>query len=155
MLNAFYITKQDINKNVQLTLTRETHIQLADEPTKTIEKKLIFTEISAIESLTPGKIINAIGVAESIGEVEEITTKANGKTTKRNALLVDKSGATKFTMWGAVADNFTEDEHTDHVIMLKGAIVTTYNNDIFLNIGWSTSVNIDPDIKETADVANW
>jgi len=121
-----------------------------------------FRQISEIENLEAGTIVDLIGIVTSVGPSGTIIRKLdNSEVQKRNLQLKDMSGRSiELTLWGKFCDAEGQqlqlqcDSGLNPVLALKGARVTEFSGKS-VNTTGSTHVKVDPDFPEAESLRRW
>ncbi|EDW96486.2 replication protein A 70 kDa DNA-binding subunit [Drosophila yakuba] len=112
-------------------------------------EKYNFLPLSKVSSILDMEPVDAIGICS---EVRELDNRAGYFI--REILLVDHDyQCVMLNLWEKQAVNF--EGKPDDVIVVKGARAQTHNNEIKLNAGWYTNVQINPDNPEATSMLEW
>ena len=139
--------------NYELNLNQSTKIQEVGEmASRDVPATLYnFSSISDISSKPEKEKVDVLGVILEVRDVQDLMTKAGRQTKKREIKITDSSNCTiNVTLWGDKAENFPPAERMHHIIAIKGADVSEWQGKS-LNIGFSASFEIDPQLCKEAD----
>lgn len=125
-------------------------VQLTDYP-----KDSIVGILFNCHSLGRSNELDIIGVVQDAGEIQQLTSKqTNRQLTKRDLTLVDQSLTTvKLTLWGQSAETFDATGHP--VAAFKGVRVSDYGGGRSLSALNSTSISLNPDVREAHLLRGW
>ena len=135
----------------EISLDKNSTVTLANEPVDIQAANYHFTKINQIQDVNAGQTVDVIGYMMSIGEVEELHTKAGKMTKKRVIVLADDSNASiEVTVWGNKAEANVEGK----ICAISGAKVSDFNGKSLSTIG-SSIMEFDPDIREAGEISYW
>ncbi|CAF1049208.1 unnamed protein product, partial [Adineta ricciae] len=163
--NIYYITQAQIkfankqfntlNNDFEMTFNNETIIELCTENLPNIPKqRLHFIPIDQIPNIQANSYIDVIGMIMNVNDVVHGKSKQNKQYTKRDILIVDRTGQITVTLWYQMAENF-QPSSIRTVIMLKGISVNDFNGVRTLSASGSTQVEIDPDLPAAHELRRW
>ena len=137
----------NLSNDYELSFERDTVVEKAEDPDSVPKVQYNFTNISDLEKVQKDATVDTIGILESVGEVQEITSKNTGKPyQKRELNLVDDTHfSVRLTIWGNTAQSF--DATPESVVAFKGLKVGDFGGRS-LSLLSSGSVAVDPDIDE-------
>lgn len=162
---VFYISKarvniakkqfSNLNNEYEIAFENSTEIEECLDATDVPEVKYTFVPIDQLDGVEPNQTCDVIGVVDSIGESNEIISKASQKPiTKRELNMADQSGmSVKLTLWGKTAETF--DASLDKpIIAFKGVKVSDFGGRS-LSMFSSSTMMINPDIPEAHGLRGW
>ena len=134
--------------NYELSLHQGSNVQLChDSKTGDVPGiKYNLKPISEIKEMNEKDSTDAMGVVVSVGDVQDLTTRAGRDTKKREIRIVDNSGQPAAeimaTLWGDQAVKF--DEQSLHkVVLFRKASVGEWQGKS-LNVGFGSSTFVEP-----------
>ncbi|XP_066362133.1 replication protein A 70 kDa DNA-binding subunit C-like [Miscanthus floridulus] len=152
-----------LNHEYEITLDFKSSIEVCvDDDSNIPRQQYNFRQISEIENLEAGAIVDLIGIVTSVGPSATIIRKVGGsEAQKRTLQLKDMSGqSVEITLWGKFCDAEGQqlqlqcDSGLNPVLALKGARVTEFSGRSVNTIG-STQLKIDPDFPEAESLRRW
>ncbi|CAD6334907.1 unnamed protein product [Miscanthus lutarioriparius] len=152
-----------LNHEYEITLDFKSSIEVCvDDDSNIPRQQYNFRQISEIENLEAGAIVDLIGILTSVGPSATIIRKVGGlEAQKRTLQLKDMSGrSVEITLWGKFCDAEGQqlqlqcDSGLNPVLALKGARVTEFSGRSVNTIG-STQLKIDPDFPEAESLRRW
>ncbi|XP_065846817.1 replication protein A 70 kDa DNA-binding subunit-like isoform X2 [Oscarella lobularis] len=143
-----------IKNDYELYFSPETTVEpCSDFAGNVPEVRYDFVEIKKIEDVPKDSMIDVLGILTSIGESVQITARSSGRqVTKRDMVLMDKTGAVTTTIWGEDAASF--DGESDSVVAIKGARVSDFGGRC-LSISSAGSMTVDPSVSEATSLKQW
>ncbi|CAF1627353.1 unnamed protein product [Rotaria magnacalcarata] len=164
--NIYYITQAQIkyankqfntlNNDFEMTFNNETIIEpcLNNIQPNIPMQRLHFISIDQIQNIETNSFIDVIGIIISIKDMIHGKSKQNKDYTKRDILILDRTGQITVTLWYRIAENF-QTSTVRSVIMLKGASVNDFNGGRTLSVLACTQVHIDPDLPIAHELRKW
>lgn len=121
--------------------------------------KLITLEpkpIATFADMAPDSLVDVLGVAQSISEIQEFTSKAGKPFVKCEAVIVDRSNASvKVTFWSTKAHELKAAVTEAFPILgLRKCKLSDYGGRT-LSAGGQTQVMINPDLPEAGQLRTW
>eukprot|EP00899_Mesostigma_viride_P013984 jgi/Mesvir1/22587/Mv05008-RA.1 len=103
---------------------------------------------------TYAKLVDVLGVVTSVGNLDEITRKSDGKSLpKRDVTIADSSAKTvTVTLWNKLAEEFEGDVNS--VIAIRGVRPSDFNG-ISLSTVTKSQVILSPDCQEAVALREW
>ncbi|KAI0690590.1 replication factor-a protein [Cytidiella melzeri] len=159
---VYYVSKAKVNlakkkfSNVQneyeLTLERGTEIEeCRDGTVPTVRYN--FVPLGDLQNIPKDTMCDVIAIVKEVGEISELTSKFNKTVTKRELVIVDRSGySVRLTLWGKQAEQFTEVDQP--VVAWKGLRVTEFQGRS-LSMASSSSMEINPDLPDSHVLRGW
>ncbi|KAG5891263.1 hypothetical protein JTB14_019670 [Gonioctena quinquepunctata] len=139
-----------LKNDYEMTMTPDTIIQeCTDEGDSTIPTtQYDFVTIDKIANAEVNSLIDVMGVAKSVGELQTFQARSTGRELKKKeVVLVDQSKtAVTLTLWGSDAENF--DGVNNPVVVLKAARISEFGGGKNLSTISSTILKVNPEIKE-------
>ncbi|CAF4395973.1 unnamed protein product [Rotaria sp. Silwood2] len=184
ILIIYYITQAQIkyankqfntlNNEFEMTFNNDTIIEPCLDNIPSIPmQRLHFISINQIQDIETNSFIDVIGIVMSINDIIHGKSKQNKDYTKRDILILDRTGQIPVTLWYRIvrknsnktkgklsienifqAENF-QPSATRAVIMLKGVCVKDFNGDRTLSVLASTQLQIDPDLPIAHELRKW
>ncbi|CAF0812562.1 unnamed protein product [Rotaria sp. Silwood1] len=165
ILIIYYITQAQIkyankqfntlNNEFEMTFNNETIIESCLDNIPSIPMQhLHIIPINQIQVMETNSFIDVIGIVMSINDIIHGKSKQNKDYTKREILILDRTGQIPVTLWYRTAENFQQSAIRT-VIMLKGACVKDFNGDRTLSVLASTQLQIDPDLPLAHELRKW
>jgi len=114
-----------------------------------------FVPISSIIDLDQHSTVDVCGWVRETGDLIEFRSKNDNDLKKRDVVLQDDStgaNSVTLTLWGELAENFN---YHNRVITIKGAKVKEFNSIKNLNIGFSGSYEVEPDVPGVQELVEW
>ncbi|CAF0936453.1 unnamed protein product [Rotaria sordida] len=163
--NIYYITQAQIkyankqfntfNNDFEMTFNNETIIERCLDTISSIPmQRLHFIPINQIQNIETNSFIDVIGIVMSINDIIHGKSKQNKDYTKRDILILDRTGQITVTLWYRIAENF-QSSAIRAVIMLKGVCVKDFNGERTLSVLASTQLQIDPDLSIAHELRKW
>jgi replication factor A1 len=140
----------------EMSINRNTIITEVEDVINTPKRRYTFiNSIDQIQDQPINTTVDVIGVIISVSELQQITTKKDGKELpKRSVRIADQSNRNiEITLWGDHACNFSAE--VGIVLALKGAKVGEYKGEKNLSCNNSTLTDLNPDIPEMQNLAEW
>jgi len=139
----------------EMSINRNTVIQEVEEVINTPKRRYEFIDsIDRIQDQQPQNLVEVIGVIIGVGDVQQFNSKNDKEIVKRSVKIADQSNRNiDITFWGDQAHNFQGT--VGSVLALKAAKVGEYRNEKTLTINNSTLMELDPDIPEAQNLAQW
>ncbi|GBM05833.1 Replication protein A DNA-binding subunit [Araneus ventricosus] len=144
-----------VKNDYEITFNNDTTIALCEESSSSIPMlQYDFVPINQIEQVEKDSNIDVIGVCKSCSDLQTFVARTSNKEmTKRDIKLVDRSNTeVNLTLWGKEAESF--DGSLNPVVAVKGARVSDFNGKS-LSVTMSSSMQINPDIKEAHVLKGW
>ncbi|GFY04709.1 replication protein A 70 kDa DNA-binding subunit [Trichonephila clavipes] len=144
-----------VKNDYEITFNNDTTIMPCEEISSSIPMlQYDFVPIAQIEQVEKDSNIDVIGVCKSCADVQTFVARTTNKEmTKRDIKLVDRSNKeVNLTLWGKEAESF--DGTLFPVVAVKGARVSEFNGRS-LSVTMSSSMQINPDIKEAHILKGW
>ncbi|KAF8786558.1 replication protein A 70 kDa DNA-binding subunit-like [Argiope bruennichi] len=144
-----------VKNDYEITFNNDTTIAPCEESSSSIPMlQYDFVPIAQIEQVEKDSNIDVIGVCKSCSDLQTFVARTTNKEmTKRDIKLVDRSNReVNLTLWGKEAENF--DGSLNPVVAVKGARVSDFNGKS-LSVTMSSSMQINPDIKEAHVLKGW
>lgn len=145
----------NVKNDYELHLENGTEVNHVSDTTGMPSERYEFRPICSLMDVAKDEMIDVIGVAHDVGELSSITVKSTGKQlSKRDLTLMDKTGhAVRVTLWGKDAEDFVDFKNRA-VVAIKYARVSEYNGRTLSTVA-SSSINVNPDIKEAHELRGW
>ncbi|KAG8180228.1 hypothetical protein JTE90_016216, partial [Oedothorax gibbosus] len=144
-----------VKNDYEITFNNDTQISPCDDSAASIPMmQFDFVPIANIEEAEKDSNIDVIGVCKSTSDLTTFVARTSNKEmTKRDVKLVDRSNKeVNLTLWGKDAETF--DGSSNPVVAVKGARVSDFNGKS-LSVSMSSSMQINPDIKEAHILKGW
>ncbi|XP_015920041.1 replication protein A 70 kDa DNA-binding subunit [Parasteatoda tepidariorum] len=142
-----------LKNEYELTFNNDTTVMPCEESTSIPSLRFDFVPIAEIEQVEKDTNIDVIGVCKSCTDATTLISKQGKELVKREVKLVDRSNKeVSLTLWGSDAEKF--DGTSNPVIAVKGARVSEFNGRT-LSVSMSSSMQINPDIKEAHILKGW
>ncbi|CAL1288199.1 unnamed protein product [Larinioides sclopetarius] len=144
-----------VKNDYEITFNNDTAIAPCEESSSSIPMlQYDFVPINQIEQVEKESNIDVIGVCRSCADLQTFVARSTNKEmTKRDIKLVDRSNTeVNLTLWGKEAESF--DGSLNPVVAVKGARVSDFNGKS-LSVTMSSSMQINPDIKEAHVLKGW
>ena len=137
-------------------ITFDTHsaIAPADDDGGIKQMSFRFCPISDLETVAENSLVDILAVVKSAEEPSEIVSvKMGGKViTKRDITLVDQSGTeVRCTLWNGMATDPKYEWHTNPIIALKEAKVSSFSGRTLS----ANAISLNPDIPEARELHKW
>ncbi|KFA75618.1 hypothetical protein S40288_05933 [Stachybotrys chartarum IBT 40288] len=144
----------NLPNDYELTFEKDTKIEKAEDQTNVPQVRFNFCSIREIQDVEKDSTIDVIGVLKEVGEVNEITSKKDGRPfQKRDLTIVDETEhCVRVTVWGKTANSF--DAAPESVIAFKGTKVSDFNGKS-LSLLSSGTMTVDPDIEAAHKLKGW
>lgn len=145
----------NLKNDYEITLTSNSFIKICNDVQMDAPvKRYKFINLETIANLETNTTIDVIAVIRSVGEIEQLINKKNGKELlKRELFIVDKSMTeARLTLWGEQAQNFQGEEK--QVIAVKGVSVGEFRGKT-LSAQFNSLIDIEPDLAETHLLHTW
>ncbi|KAF8667141.1 hypothetical protein HU200_053328 [Digitaria exilis] len=151
-----------LNNEYEITADFKTSIEVFSSDDSSIPRQQYdFRQISEIESIEVGAIVDLVGIVTSVCPSVSITRKDGSEAQKRTLQLKDMSGrSVEITFWGKFCDAEGQqlqslcDSGLNPVLALKSVRVTEFNGRSVNSIG-STQLKINPDLTEAEKLQHW
>ncbi|XP_056629805.1 replication protein A 70 kDa DNA-binding subunit [Diorhabda sublineata] len=163
---VYYITKcqlkpankqfSTLKNEYEMTLTADSSIQECFDSNDAIPTtQYEFVSIDKISEKETNTLVDVIGVVKNVGELQTFQARSTGKELKKKeVVLVDQSQtAINFTLWGTDAENF--DGTNNPVVVIKGARVSEFGGGKNLSMLSSSTLKINPEMKECYRMRGW
>lgn len=144
-----------VKNDYEITFNNDTTIIPCEEVSSSIPMlQYDFVPIAQIEQVEKDSNIDVIGVCKSCADLQTFVARTTNKEmTKRDIKLVDRSNKeVNLTLWGKEAESF--DGTLFPVVAVKGARVSEFNGRS-LSVTMSSSMQVNPDIKEAHVLKGW
>lgn len=144
----------NLPNDYELAFERDTVIEKAEDQTNVPQVRFNFCTIQELQGVEKDNTVDIIGVLKEVGEINEITSKKDGKPfSKRDLTIVDDTGySVRVTIWGKTAGNFEAQEES--VIAFKGTKVSDFNGKS-LSLLSSGTMSVNPDIPDSHRLKGW
>jgi len=141
----------------ELTIQRETTIEVVPDDGDLPKVKFDFKTIADIENIEVGEILDVVGVVKSLGEVNTIVTKKDSRElTKRDLQIVDETKKIiSMTLWGQQAKDFPSDTGRTQVVAARGVRVGDFNGKNLSSVGGTKLYIDDPDVEDINRLRGW
>ncbi|CAN6340288.1 unnamed protein product [Urochloa humidicola] len=151
-----------LNHEYEITVDFKTTIEVCPSDDISIPRQQYnFRQISEIESVEVGAIVDLVGIVTSVCPSATISRKDGSETQKRTLQLKDMSGrSVEVTFWGKFCDAEGQqlqvqcDSGSNPVLALKSVRVTEFNGRSVNSIS-STQLKINPDFPEAERLQHW
>ncbi|CAN6336074.1 unnamed protein product [Urochloa humidicola] len=151
-----------LNHEYEITMDFKTTIEVCPSDDISIPRQQYnFRQISEIENIEVGAIVDLVGIVTSVCPSATITRKDGSETQKRTLQLKDMSGrSVEVTFWGKFCDAEGQqlqvqcDSGLNPVLALKSVRVTEFNGRSVSSIS-STQLKINPDFPEAEKLQHW
>lgn len=142
-----------IKNDYSIDLNEHSEVVFVGDDAKINAQVYDFKPLSDIEAMEDKSYVDALGVCDNVGEVQNFTSSRTQKElTKRTFRIVDQSGAAiECTMWGNAATQLDPSSVLNQVVAVKAARVSEFN-------GKSLSVNkidVNPSLPEVKALQQW
>jgi replication factor A1 len=146
-----------IKHDYEIVLDQNSIIQQSQEDTKISKINYKFTPIQELATKAKDELVDVIGVVTQIGDMQEISAKATGKTfTNRRVTLVDSTGySIELTLWGSQAESFASHIGTFPVLAIKGAKINEYGGKNNMSASNGSTVEVNSDHEKSYELRNW
>ncbi|KAJ2158926.1 Replication factor A protein 1 [Coemansia sp. RSA 552] len=146
----------NVNNQYELTFGDDTQVELCTATAEVPQEQFNFVPLGSLGKFEKGNIVDVLCVVRQVGDVSEFTPKsgaADRKMTKRDLLVVDKSGyQVRATLWGQEAKDFGVAPET--VVAFKGMRVGDFGGRT-LSLPSIGTMTPSPDIPEAHMVRGW
>lgn len=144
----------NLPNDYELTFERDTVIEKAEDQSSVPQIRFNFCNIQELQNVEKDNTVDLIGVLKEVGEVNELTSKKDGRPfQKRDLTVVDDTGyLVRVTIWGKTAVSF--DTQPDSVIAFKGTKVSDYGGKS-LSLLSSGTLSVNPDIPDAYRLKGW
>jgi replication factor A1 len=151
-----------LNNEYEINVDVRTSIEVCPSDDSSIPKQQYnFRQISEIESIEVGAIVDLVGIVTSVNPSVTITRKDGSEAQKRTLQLKDMSGrSVEITLWGKFCDAEGQqlqmqcDSGFNPVLALKSVRVTEFSGRSVNSIS-STQLKINPDFPEAEKLQHW
>ncbi|KXN73660.1 replication factor-a protein [Conidiobolus coronatus NRRL 28638] len=145
----------NLEHDFELTFSSLTNLIPADEYDSKIPKHYYnFKTIEEIQKLENGATADVVAIVNRAFDPSYITTKDGNEVEKCDIELVDSTGKTiKVTLWDHHAGAHIFEGYP--VIACKGLKVRTYKEKNSLSASKSSTIELNPESKETYDLKEW
>ncbi|KAH6986021.1 hypothetical protein BKA56DRAFT_516451 [Ilyonectria sp. MPI-CAGE-AT-0026] len=144
----------NLPNDYELVFERDTVIEKAEDQSNVPQVRFNFCSIQELQSVEKDNTVDVIGVLKEVGEINEITSKKDGRPFQKRDLTIvdDTSYSVRVTVWGKIANSF--DSPPESVIAFKGTKVSDFNGKS-LSLLSSGTMSIDPDIPDAHRLKGW
>lgn len=144
----------NLPNDYELTFERDTLIEKAEDQSNVPQVRFNFCTVQELQGVEKDSTVDIIGVLKEVGEVNEITSKKDGRPfQKRELAIVDDTGySVRVTIWGKTANSF--DANPESVIAFRGTKVSDFGGKS-LSLLSSGTMTIDPDIPDAHRLKGW
>ncbi|KAK7393968.1 Replication factor A protein 1 [Neonectria punicea] len=144
----------NLPSDYEMVFERDTVIEKAEDQTNVPQMRFNFCSIQELQSVEKDNTVDVIGVLKEVGEINEITSKKDGRPFQKRDLTIvdDTSYSVRVTIWGKTANSF--DSAPESVIAFKGTKVSDFNGKS-LSLLSSGTMSIDPDIPDAHRLKGW
>ncbi|PAN16851.1 hypothetical protein PAHAL_3G091100 [Panicum hallii] len=151
-----------LNHEYEITVDFRTSIEVFPSDDSSIPRQQYnFHQISEIENIEVGSIVDLVGIVTSVCPSATITRRDGSEAQKRTLQLKDMSGrSVEVTLWGKYCDAEGQklqslcDSGLNPVLALKSVRVTEFSGRSVSTIS-STQLKIDPDFPEADKLRHW
>ncbi|RLM98456.1 replication protein A 70 kDa DNA-binding subunit C-like [Panicum miliaceum] len=151
-----------LNHEYEITVDFRTSIEVCPSDDSSIPRQQYnFHQISEIENIEVGSIVDLVGIVSSVCPSATITRRDGSEAQKRTLQLKDMSGrSVEVTLWGKYCDAEGQklqslcDSGLNPVLALKSVRVTEFSCRSVSTIS-STQLKIDPDFPEADKLRHW
>ncbi|RCV15552.1 hypothetical protein SETIT_3G065300v2 [Setaria italica] len=151
-----------LNHEYEITVDFRTSIEVCPSDDSSIPRQQYnFRQISEIENIEVGAIVDLVGIVTSVNPSATITRKDGSEAQKRTLQLKDMSGrSVEITFWGKFCDAEGQqlqlqcDSGLNPVLALKSVRVTEFSGRSVSSIS-STQLKINPDFPEAEKLQRW
>eukprot|EP00118_Oscarella_pearsei_P026443 m.309911 g.309911 ORF g.309911 m.309911 type:complete len:619 (+) comp48548_c0_seq1:47-1903(+) len=143
-----------IKNDYELTFSNDTTVELCSDFSGDLpEVQYDIVEIRKIEDVSKDSMIDVIGILKNVGDSVQITARSSGRqVTKRDLVLMDKTGSVTSTIWGEDANTFEGEAGV--VIAVKGARVSDFGGRC-LSVSSGGAIDLKPGIPEAMALREW
>ncbi|KAK7427832.1 Replication factor A protein 1 [Neonectria magnoliae] len=144
----------NLPNDYEMVFERDTVVEKAEDQTNVPQMRFNFCSIQELQSVEKDNTVDVIGVLKEVGEINEITSKKDGRPFQKRDLTIvdDTSYSVRVTIWGKTANSF--DSAPESVIAFKGTKVSDFNGKS-LSLLSSGTMSIDPDIPDAHRLKGW
>ncbi|EPX75071.1 DNA replication factor A subunit Ssb1 [Schizosaccharomyces octosporus yFS286] len=144
----------NVQNEYELMFERDTEIKKAEDQSAVPVARFSFVSLQEVGNVAKDAVIDVIGVLQSIGPVQQITSRATSRGfDKRDITVVDQTGfEMRITLWGKLAIEFSAPEES--VLAFKGVKVNDFQGRS-LSMLTSSTMSTDPDIQESHLLKGW
>ncbi|CAL5097352.1 unnamed protein product [Urochloa decumbens] len=151
-----------LNHEYEITVDFKTTIEVCPSDDISIPRQQYnFRQISEIENIEVGALVDLVGIVTSVCPSTTITRKDGSEARKRTLQLKDMSGrSVEVTFWGKFCDAEGQqlqvlcDSGSNPVLALKSVRVTEFNGRSVNSIS-STQLKVNPDFPEAEKLLHW
>lgn len=147
----------DTNNDHEITFGPEVQIKHVPNDRSIKALNMNTTDIKEVNNKAPNMMVDIMGIATEVGEVQEFTSKAGKPLTKCEVTMLDKSQTSiRVTLWGEKARDFAVKMQglANPVVALKNCRISDWGGRT-LGTGGSSQIVIDPDMPQTAELRQW
>ncbi|KAJ8953979.1 hypothetical protein NQ314_007172 [Rhamnusium bicolor] len=145
-----------LKNDYEMTMTLDTLIQECTEDEKSVPTiKYDFVTIDQIQNFEVNTIIDVVGVARTVSELQTFQARSTGKELKKKEImLVDHTKTSvALTLWGTQAENF--DGSNCPVLVIKGARVGEFGGGKNISTLSSSNMKINPEMTDAYRLRGW
>ena len=140
----------------EITFDQNTQIEICADDSDIQGPKFSFVKLAEIANAALEAHVDVIAILRSVGDVQELVSKASGKPLKkRDLVFTDDSGYDiRFTVWGDKAVGLALNPIDTPIVAIKGARVGDYQGRTLASTN-STLIIPNPDIPEGHALYGW
>ncbi|KPM34314.1 Replication factor A protein 1 [Neonectria ditissima] len=144
----------NLANDYEMVFERDTIVEKAEDQTNVPQMRFNFCSIKELQSVEKDNTVDVIGVLKEVGEINEITSKKDGRPFQKRDLTIvdDTSYSVRVTIWGKTANSF--DSAPESIIAFKGTKVSDFNGKS-LSLLSSGTMSIDPDHPDAHRLKGW
>ncbi|KAL7301699.1 hypothetical protein TKK_0005698 [Trichogramma kaykai] len=146
----------NLKNDYEMTLGPESEIVVCNEESQDIPTiQFNFTTIGSLESKQKDELVDVLGIAKTVSDVQTFTAKTTGRELKkRDVGIVDENNdMITVTLWGNQAVDF--DGSSNPVIAIKGAKIGEFMGGKSLSLVGSSMLQVDPDLPQAHKLRGW
>ncbi|KAL6841011.1 hypothetical protein ACP4OV_029271 [Aristida adscensionis] len=151
-----------LNNEYEITLDQSTIIEPCSGDDNSIPRQQYnFRQISEIENMEIGALVDLLGVVTSASPAANILRKDGKETRKQTLQLKDMSGrSVEITFWGKFCDAEGQqlqmlcDSGSNPILAFKSGRITDFNGRTVNSIG-SSQLKINPEFPEAESLRHW
>ncbi|XP_062230519.1 replication protein A 70 kDa DNA-binding subunit C-like isoform X2 [Phragmites australis] len=151
-----------LNHEYEIFVDHRTSIEICSGDDSSIPRQQYnFRQISEIENMETGAIVDLVGVVTSVGPSATIMRKDGSEAQRKTLQLKDMSGrSVEITFWGKFCDaeghqlQLQCDSGLNPILALKNGRVTEFSGRSVSSIS-STQLKINPDFPEAERLRHW
>eukprot|EP00499_Haloplacidia_sp_CaronLabIsolate_P015289 CAMPEP_0196780976 /NCGR_PEP_ID=MMETSP1104-20130614/8952_1 /TAXON_ID=33652 /ORGANISM="Cafeteria sp., Strain Caron Lab Isolate" /LENGTH=612 /DNA_ID=CAMNT_0042151193 /DNA_START=21 /DNA_END=1856 /DNA_ORIENTATION=+ len=151
---ASTFSRREVNAEYELTFDKRSEVVAVADDARITMPALNFVPLDRLAAVATGTLVDVLAVVTSMGEMQELVSKAGRQLIKRDVQLVDSTNTSvTLTLWGEMAREPKIPDDAPVVAFSK--LRTSDFGGVTLNSMNSSTVYVRPDMALAHELAGW